>query len=302
MGEFGAKQAAPRARGGVCRLSAAQLTGAALLAAALAGCASSRPAALSLDVLQSRPATGPLPAAALIGTVEAGATHGEAKGTGSGAGAAALYLETNGLIRLERERQGPMIIERRVLVDGSPDDEAAGDEEAVLLVESRYKVDETGALVLVEEINHEEDVEVVFDPPLVVLPPSLAPGETFEQKLSMVVHPMGNRMRTRAAGPVSQRITFEGVERISIPAGEFEAAKVVAVFQAQLNVARVRNTTEEWIAIAAIEGLAARQETDADARPVRLPVLAERREEVQTVLLMPSTEKRLMVLMKDEEE
>src|SRR5690606_7499569 len=113
-----------------------------------------------------------LPAAALIGTVEAGATHDEAKGTGSGTGAAALYLETNGLIRLERERQGAMIIERRVLVDGSPDDEAAGDEEAVLLVESRYKVDETGALVLVEEINHEEDVEVVFDPPLVVLPPS----------------------------------------------------------------------------------------------------------------------------------
>lgn len=259
--------------------------GAAVLAGAtcalLAGCEAARPAALKLDVLAARPASAPLAATALFG--EAGRAQPEATGGESDW----LYLENRGRVRVEREQTHGAIIERRVLI-GKPKAKGAPEEkgraEGTPLVESRYRVTEEGALVLVEEINYEEDVEVVFDPPLVVLPPSLAPGETFKQSLTMTVHPLGDRSRVKARGPVKSRVTYEGRERIVIPAGEFDAAKVTTVFEAALNIARVTNTTEEWIA--------AGEENPAAAAPM----LAERREEV-TRVLVPSTKKRLMVLL-----
>lgn len=253
------------------------------ICALLAGCEAARPAALKLDVVSSRAASAPLTATALLG--EAGQERTETTGDAS----EALYLENRGRVRVERERKQDAIIERRVLI-GTPaanGGQEGGQAEGTPLVESRYRVTGEGALVLVEEINYEEDVEVVFDPPLVVFPPSLAPGETFKQSLTMTVHPLGDRSRVKARGPVKSRVTYEGRERIVIPAGEFDAEKVTAVFEAVLNIARVTNTTEEWIAA---------DKADAASVP---PMLAERREEVTRVLL-PSTKKRLMVLLESE--
>lgn len=246
-------------------------------ACALAGgCGTARPAALKLDVLTTRPATEPLELAAVVGT--AAPVHAEAKG---GAVTTTEYLENRGVVRVERERRAGEMIERRVLL--------AKGEEATPLVESLYRLNEDG-LVLVEEINYEEDVEVVFDPPLVVFPPMLAPGERVEQKLTMTVHPLGDRSRVRARGPVKASVTYEGRERISIPAGEFDAAKVTAVLEAVLNIARVKNTTEEWIAVEPDSGTAVPPVEETPS------MLAERREEITRVLL-PSTKRRLLVLL-----
>lgn len=263
------------------------MAGCAAALALLGGCKSARPAGLSLEVLESRAATAPLRAEALVGAPD-GAAHAEAKGD---AAAASTYVESRGIVRVERAWRGNELIERRTLVSGA-EGEA---QEPTPLTESRYRLEE-GALLLAEEINHEEDVEVVFDPPLVVLPATLAPGEAFEQKLSMRVYPMGDRSLARAAGPVTSTVTYEGVERISIPAGEFEAAKVLAVFEARLSLAHVRNTTEEWLAVGSSAGV------DTGGTPVpRGITLAERRTEVTRVLL-PSTKERLLVLLEAEED
>lgn len=243
------------------------------------GCGTARPAALKLEVLQTRPATEPLELAAVL--ERAGPGHAEGKAEAAAEGATE-YLENRGVVRVERAWRGAEMIERRVLL-GEGDGTTP-------LVESLYRLDEEEGLVLVEEINYDEDVEVVFDPPLVVLPKTLAPGERAEQKLTMTVHPLGDRSRVKARGPVKASVTYEGRERISIPAGEFEAAKVTAVLEAALNIARVKNTTEEWIAL----------EPDTGGTPVRSEgtpwMLAERREEITRVLLA-STKRRLMVLL-----
>jgi hypothetical protein len=274
-----------------------------MFCALASGCGTARPAALKLEVLATRPATEPLDLAAVYGTAgpkghrpDARATeHAEAKGdAATGAETATEYLENRGVVRVECERRAGEIIERRVLL---------ADDEPTLLIESHYRVNEAGELVLVEEFNHEEDVEVVFDPPLLVFPPTLAPGERLEQNLTMTVHPLGDRSRVRARGPVKASITYEGHERIVIPAGEFDAAKVTAVFEAVLNIARVMNTTEKWIADTGGTPVPLEGKSDTGGTPVPLEplegtpwMLAERREEITRVLL-PSTKRRLLVLL-----
>jgi hypothetical protein len=232
---------------------------AAAIAAALVGC-TRRPAGLELRVLTSRPATGALDAGLAGRLTDAGP---------------AKYLEDRGVLILEREWSNGLFWERRFVLT------EAGREPPV---ESHYRLRD-GALELVEEINHEERVEVVFDPPLVVLPAVLHAGRPYRQNLKMTVHPLGDRSRIKARGPVKQTIRFESIERIGVPAGEFDAAKVTAVFNAVLAPAEVKNTTDLWLAL------------DVESAE---PLLAERREEVTRVLFLPTTKRRLLVLERTE--
>lgn len=108
------------------------------------------------------------------------------------------------------------------------------------------------AIAMVSEINREEDVEVVFDPPLVVMPDSL-PGTNnnsaeFTQTLRMSVHPIGNRKVVKRAGPVKNTIRYLGDERIATPAGTFTARRVESAFEADLAPARVVNTSIQHFA------------------------------------------------------
>lgn len=131
--------------------------------------------------------------------------------------------------------------------------------------EQRLRVRQDGAVVLVEEVNHGEGVEVVFEPPLVVLPARVEPGAMTNSTGQMTVHPLGNRARVRAKGSVNERTTCLGAVRVVTPRGSFVAWKIQSTLDADLGASRVSNTTELWLV-------------------PEVGIIAERRREKTTVL------------------
>jgi len=111
----------------------------------------------------------------------------------------------------------------------------------------RLRVRGDGAVVLVEEVNHGEGVEVVFDPPLVVLPARVEPGTMSSSTGQMTVHPLGNRARVRAKGSVNETTTCLGAVRVVTPRGTFVAWKIQSTLDADLGASKVSNTTELWL-------------------------------------------------------
>lgn len=196
----------------------------------LTGCAATETSAAAVSLVE-------------IGPVQLGASSGEdlrADGTGR-----SVFMEGEGGQRKLIIRRGPMSSggedgyqQQRFLVDGG---------EEKLIREQTLLVREDGAIVLAEEINHAEGVEVVFDPPLVVLPASVESSATVMNEGKMTVHPLGDRGRVRAKGTVRDTSTCVGSWRVSTPAGAFDAWKLTSSFDANLGASRVHNETEIWV-------------------------------------------------------
>lgn len=130
-----------------------------------------------------------------------------------------------------------------------------------------------GSVAITEETNHDENVEVVFEPPMVVMPGRLVAGAPFEQKFDVRVYPGGKgRKMLKSSGPGSHTIELTGLWRVTLAGGgTVEARGVRSVFRADFNPARVVNTTEQWF----VEGVG---------------VIAERRHERTTVFGLPIRE------------
>lgn len=114
--------------------------------------------------------------------------------------------------------------------------------------EQQFQIDADGSLVLLWETNREEKVEVEFAPGLLVLPSGLGPGASREQTIEMIVHPLGNRSRVQRRGPLTNRVTVEGWERVPAGGGEVEAIRVHSLFTAELKPATVVNESTQWFA------------------------------------------------------
>jgi hypothetical protein len=113
--------------------------------------------------------------------------------------------------------------------------------------ELTFVVTAAGDAAIAEEINHEEKVELVFDPPLIIMPAELPAGsEPFTQETYLRVYPLGNRQQTKAKGPVHQRIAHDGGAVLTIDAGPRRVQKVIQTFEASLRPAEVRNITRQW--------------------------------------------------------
>ncbi len=133
-------------------------------------------------------------------------------------------------------------VTRRVLVGTPPaEDPARG---SVL----HLALTDTGQVVLERQIEAADGVTTTFTPPMVVLPASLAPGETFEQSLAMRSVLTDRPERERGSGPATQTTTLAAWERIATPAGEFLAARINAVLRAKLGPASVTSTSTTWYA------------------------------------------------------
>ncbi len=125
--------------------------------------------------------------------------------------------------------------------------ESKGDgDEPKLVSEQRLVLLADGSVAIAEEIVHDEGVEVVFEPPMVVMPTELREGGPFVQQLKMTVHPLGNRKRTKASGEVESTIELVGDEQLETEAGRLETRHVRHIFVAKLKPAEVSNTTDQW--------------------------------------------------------
>lgn len=123
-------------------------------------------------------------------------------------------------------------------------------------------------LVLVRTIDHQEQVEAVFQPPMLVLAREMRVGEKREQRLEMTVHPLADRSQLRAAGHIVNETVYVGDDELLTPAGTILARHVRSVFTADPAGTSVRNETDVWYA----DGLG---------------IVAERRKERTTFLGVP---------------
>lgn len=116
--------------------------------------------------------------------------------------------------------------------------------------EVKMVIDASGYIAQAEEINRIEKVEIVYTPPLVVIPDKL-PIQTsgnagYQQDVKMVVHPLGDRSRVRTSGMAHSEIRYAGDETITTAGGEFTARKLQSTLAADLSAATTLNTTDQW--------------------------------------------------------
>jgi hypothetical protein len=116
--------------------------------------------------------------------------------------------------------------------------------------EQEFVVIGGGGIGLVREINHEEKVEVVFDPALMVMPQGLScvvSGDSrIEQELMMKVHPLGDRTKVKSSGKVVNTIVYVGDEPVRTGVGTVTARHVRSTFTADLSPAKVSNVSDQW--------------------------------------------------------
>lgn len=218
----------------------------AILAPMCAGCASG-PAPTSSSIWPAERRGVALRADSILAAGEAGASEFNAD-DGSGA---QLRIECT------REGSGRFHLRRERRTRGEESWRASVDQVLVRTPE--------GHVALAEEINHDERVELLYDPPLVLVPATLYPGgPPFEQATGMVVHPLGDRTRVRARGHARQTIEHEGGDAAVTSAGA-ASQRIRLAFEASLTPAEVTNLTLRWY--------------DADGR-----LVAERHQERTRVL------------------
>ncbi len=110
----------------------------------------------------------------------------------------------------------------------------------------RIRVESDGSVVLIETETAEHAVISRYDPPLVLAPAKLAPGETAEQSITLTVHPMSDPEKVNHRGRATNRITYVGDQTVQTGEGAIVAARLEAEFEADLGVTKVKNTTIEW--------------------------------------------------------
>lgn len=128
-----------------------------------------------------------------------------------------------------------------------------------------------GSIALSHEENHEEQVIVDFEPPMVIYPAALrrvggssAPGAAratgasvgsdasagFTQKTFVTVHPMERPDKVRVKGPATQQIWYEGDETppgAAVPGAGVPAARVRSRCEIDFGVSRSVNESIVWI-------------------------------------------------------
>ncbi len=165
-------------------------------------------------------------------------------------------------------RAGEWIIRRRLVGAG-------GGEGKVIRVQHVARLDD-GSIVLKREENMTEDVDVDFEPAMVVVPARLRDGdEPRVQPFTMTVHPLGQPDQIKAKGQATNTIRVHAGEGAAVRLADGRvrpAWQVVAELRADLGPASVRNVTVQWFG-----PLGDDHEPDA-------VLLAERREETTRVL------------------
>ncbi len=98
--------------------------------------------------------------------------------------------------------------------------------------------DEAGALRIVREDDLDEDVQVTYEPAVLMLPAKLETGFSESETVTMTVRSLDGT-QLRSVGTCINTVTVLGKQSVSTPAGQFEAVMVETRRQVQLPIARV---------------------------------------------------------------
>jgi hypothetical protein len=132
---------------------------------------------------------------------------------------------------------------------------AIGDERTQYLTEN-----DSGDIVMTAAVDHPEKALTLFDPPLLMAPRSMAPGDRRESTSSMRVVDVRDQRKRREHGTCTRTIEYTERQRIRTPLGEFVAPRVDVTFHADLALADVKQTEHTWVMPG--HGMIARQRTE----------------------------------------
>jgi hypothetical protein len=96
-------------------------------------------------------------------------------------------------------------------------------------------------------IDHEKTALTRFEPPLVLTPTELEPGDSFTAESDMRVLDAENTDHQRESGTATRTIEYADVERIRTSQGTFTAARIEVQFTADLNLAEASNQHTYWV-------------------------------------------------------
>jgi len=141
--------------------------------------------------------------------------------------------------------------------------------------------DEQGRIVLHAVIERDDNALTLFNPPLVVAPPTLAPGQVFSSEAAMRVVALDNPRKQRERGTARRTIAYLGDAVVRTPLGERRVAKIEAHFTADLRLADADDLTTMYIAL-------------DQAGPTGL-LAEEQREKIVILGAFPRTSRRTIV-------
>lgn len=109
------------------------------------------------------------------------------------------------------------------------------------------KRSEDGCIALTAVIDRKEHALTLFEPPLIVAPASLQPGETFSSEAAMRVVALDDPGKQREKGKAKRSITYVGDAMIPHAGGEVRAAKLEIRFDADLRMANAHEQTTLYV-------------------------------------------------------
>lgn len=114
--------------------------------------------------------------------------------------------------------------------------------------EETFILDASGAVALVRTVEPADAVTTWFDPPMLVAPARLTPGQPVTQSFEMIVRPLARPEQIKTRGPAEVTLTLVGFARVCTPAGAWDAAHLRSELKVTLGQARVTVLTDSWLA------------------------------------------------------
>jgi hypothetical protein len=184
-------------------------------ACASAGCGVDRPAQTTFNsnVLNERPATAPLEAANIVDLDAPEATF--------------ATIDDKGL------RSGVVTMRTTPTTEHGAQFMIADDDRRVEFV----RRNDDGSIALTALIDRPEKALTLFEPPLIVAPATLAPGESFASESAMRVMALDNPSKRREHGPCKHTVTYANDTTLLLAAGEINVAHLEVRFEADLQLA-----------------------------------------------------------------
>lgn len=110
-----------------------------------------------------------------------------------------------------------------------------------------WRVEDDGSIVLCAVIDRSDQAISLFDPPLLLYPATLSPGDTAGSESSMKVIDLGNPEKTKESGTATRTIEYVGDESIRTALGTFNALKLTVRFEADLRLANAVRIITQYL-------------------------------------------------------
>ena len=144
-----------------------------------------------------------------------------------------------------------------------------------------------GSIALTALIDRSENAITLFEPPLIVAPATLAPGESFTSESAMRVMALDDPSRQREHGPCRHTLTYGKDATLRLAAGEMNVARLEVLFKADLQLANAEEATTMYVSRGETPG--------AQGKELKGLILKQSSEKITILGAFPRTARRTLL-------